>query len=90
MQKHLNIQVTGAVQGVLYRHSAKQQAELRSITGFVKNMPDGSIYLEAEGEESMLQYFVTWCHRGSDNSKVENVGTTEGELKNFPNFTIQD
>ena len=90
MVKHFNIAVTGAVQGVLYRHSAKQQAELRGIKGMVKNMPDGSIYLEAEGEEPMLQYFLVWCKRGSENSKVGNVASTEGEIKGYPDFQIVD
>ena len=90
MLKHLDIKVTGAVQGVLFRHSAKQQAELRGITGMVKNMPDGSIYLEAEGEEEMLKYLLIWCQRGSENSKVQEVTSAEGPLKKYSDFRIVD
>ncbi|HNU41845.1 MAG TPA: acylphosphatase, partial [Cyclobacteriaceae bacterium] len=45
---HINILVTGTVQGVYYRASTKQKADELGIKGFVRNQPDGSVYIEAE------------------------------------------
>jgi len=50
MKKHVNITVKGRVQGVGFRYSAMEAAEELGIKGFVRNMPDGSVYIEAEGE----------------------------------------
>lgn len=86
--KHLNIKVYGLVQGVFFRTMAKEQANSLKITGFAKNMPDGSVYIEAEGEESSLDKFVKWCHNGPSMARVEKVIVTEDELKNFSKFEV--
>jgi acylphosphatase len=47
----LQIRVWGKVQGVFYRASAKQEADKLGIRGTVKNEPDGSVVIQAEGSE---------------------------------------
>lgn len=84
--KHLNIKVSGFVQGIFYRATAKEEAEKHNITGFARNEPDGSVYIEAEGEEDKLNKFLQWCHKGPPLAKVEKVETTETSLKNFQSF----
>ena len=64
MLKHLNIKILGRVQGVFFRHSAKQKAEELNIKGFARNEPDGAVYIEAEGIEENLKQFLDWCHYG--------------------------
>lgn len=88
MIKHLNLQIIGQVQGVLFRHSVKQKAEELNISGFAKNKPAGSVYIEAEGNSEALDKFVTWCHLGPPMAKVEKVEVKEGRIKNFSNFEI--
>jgi len=88
MRRHLNIKVFGNVQAVFFRASAESLAKKLDITGFARNEPDGSVYIEAEGEELPLQEFVGWCRQGSDFAKVRNIETKEGELKNFTGFRI--
>lgn len=56
------------------------------INGFVKNNYDGSVYLEAEGNNHALEEFVKWCWEGPTFARVENVITTEGPLKNLGSF----
>lgn len=87
-KKHLNIKVTGKVQGVFYRASTKAVADQLGIRGFVKNEQDGSVYIEAEGDASFMESFLEWCHEGPDRSRVEQVESTEGELKNYRNFEV--
>jgi acylphosphatase len=67
------IHVTGRVQGVGFRWSAAREAHERGIKGFVRNLPDGSVYIEAEGTAEQLNLFVEWCKRGPRYSVVESV-----------------
>lgn len=88
MTTHVSIQVSGKVQGVYFRKYAKEEADRTGIKGFVRNQPDGSVYIEAEGSADQLKQFVEWCYKGSPLSKVEKVEIAKGALKNFPDFGI--
>lgn len=87
MVKHLNIKIYGRVQGIFFRYSAKLQADSLKITGFARNEDDGSLFIEAEGEEENLKTFLSWCKKGPPLAKVERIEVTEGDLKNFPKFS---
>ncbi len=86
--KHLNIIVTGKVQGVFFRASTKAVADQLGVKGMVKNMKDGSVYIEAEGDEFSLESFLEWCHEGPEKAKVENVEISPAEMKNYRNFEV--
>ncbi len=86
--KHINIKVTGKVQGVFFRASTKAVADQMGIKGLVKNEKDGSVYIEAEGDETILSMFLEWCNEGPDKSVVENVAVEDGEVKNYRNFEV--
>ena len=86
--KHFDVRIYGSVQGVFFRHSAREKAEELDIKGFVRNEPDGSLYLEVEGEEKTLEKFIDWCHGGPDLARVDKIDIKEGELKNFEKFEI--
>ena len=88
MMKHINIQIYGQVQGIFFRASAKEQADKLGIVGFAQNQPDGSVYIEVEGEENKLDAFLKWCHNGPSLAQVEKVVVTEGKLKNFLQFAV--
>jgi len=77
--KRYVITITGKVQGVFYRDTAREAATHLGLTGFARNEPDGSVYIEVEGEESALQEFLKWCPEGSQFSEVENVEYDERE-----------
>ncbi len=86
--KCVQIQVSGKVQGVWFRASTQRKANELNIKGIVKNLSNGDVYIEAEGEESTLEIFVKWCHQGSDHSRVDNVIISEMETKSFEDFKI--
>lgn len=88
MKQHLNIKIYGLVQGVFFRTSAKEQADNLELTGFAKNLPDGSVYIEAEGEEKKLNEFIKWCHTGPSLAQVEKLEISEDSLKNFKEFKM--
>jgi acylphosphatase len=87
--KHLNITITGNVQGVHFRDGTKAVADQLSLAGFVKNIQDGSVYIEVEGDIQMLDEFIEWCQEGPERAEVKNVELQEGELRNFSNFIIK-
>lgn len=84
--KNLQIHIHGRVQGVGFRYSAKSMARSLKISGFVKNLPDDSVYIEAEGDEQSLKDFVRWCHIGPERAIIEKVDLKEGEIKNYQGF----
>lgn len=86
--KHINITITGKVQGVFFRASTKAVADQMGVKGIVKNQKDGSVYVEAEASEMMLDLFLDWCKEGPEKAKVENVTAVEGEVKNYKNFEV--
>jgi len=88
VKKHFNIRISGAVQGVFFRASTRTHAEALEISGFAQNEDDGSVYIEAEGEENNLRQFIEWCHRGPERAQVTNVEVTEAAMKNFMSFDV--
>lgn len=87
---HVKIKIRGKVQGVLFRLSAKQKADELKIFGFAKNLDDGSVYIEAEGEKENLEKFLKWCHQGPILAKVEKVDyEISRQFVNFISFDIK-
>lgn len=71
------IRIYGRVQGVGFRYGARKRAEkLGVICTIARNDPDGSVYLEVEGEmPGALETFIAWCHKGPWSANVERVET---------------
>ncbi|MDQ7947753.1 MAG: acylphosphatase [Pedobacter sp.] len=86
--KHINLKITGKVQGVFFRASTKAVADQMGVKGMVKNEKDGSVYVEAEADALTLELFVDWCKTGPEKAKVENVEIAAGEPKNYRNFEV--
>ena len=87
--KNFQLTITGRVQGVGFRYTAVQKAREHHINGYVKNQYDGSVLIEAEGEETDLDHFVLWCHRGPFSARVENVIQIAGNIKNYTSFSVK-
>lgn len=87
--KSVSITVTGKVQGVFFRASAKDTADRLSVKGSAQNMPYGSVYIEAEGDEENLKQFIGWCQQGPPRASVSNVNVVEAEPKSFQRFDIK-
>jgi acylphosphatase len=88
-KKNLQINISGRVQGVGFRYSAVHKAQQLGIKGFVKNMYDGSVFIEAEADEISMDHFLIWCNKGPTFSRVEKVSTTEGTVKNYSTFSVK-
>lgn len=86
--KHIDIKISGKVQGVSFRAVTKVVADQMGVRGMIRNEADGSVYIEAEGDDTLLEVFTDWCNEGTDRAKVEHVEVIPGELKNYQNFEI--
>jgi acylphosphatase len=87
--KRVRIKVSGRVQGVGFRHSVRSMARYLGIKGFVRNMNDGSVNIEAEADENALGEFVLWCRKGPDYARVEKIETEEIPVKGDKSFDIR-
>lgn len=87
--KNIQITIMGRVQGVGFRYSAVHKARELGITGYVKNMYDGSVFIEAEGDQVSLDHFLLWCHKGPSFARVHQVTTTDGTVKQHSSFSVR-
>lgn len=86
---HWKILVQGKVQGVYYRATTKAVADQLGIKGFVLNRPDGSVYIEAEGDNFALESLIEFCEEGTDRSEVESVQVDKSAaLVGFKDFVV--
>jgi len=67
-----------------------EKARELGISGYVKNKPDGTVYVEAQGETSAMDQFVKWCHQGPSFARVDKVAVEEGSRRSdFGQFEIR-
>jgi len=85
---HLNINIIGKVQGVWFRASTKEIADSLGVKGFVKNEKDGSVYIEAEASNEIMNDFVEWCKKGPKNAEVKEIILKQSLLVNYSDFII--
>lgn len=91
MQKRLECIVSGRVRGVMYRDTACRRAKSLRLTGFVENQEDhATVQVVAEGEEVVLQEFLTYLWKGSPLSSVARIEEKWNEATHgFTDFRIR-
>lgn len=89
MKAHKNITISGRVQGVGFRCSAKSVANSMGIKGYVKNIPGDKVYIEAEGTDVQLRLFLQWCYKGPSHARIRDVQITEGKMIDYKHFEIK-
>ncbi len=72
----VHLVVSGLVQGVAFRASAVDAARRLGLHGWVRNLPDGRVEAEAEGERAALDMFVQFCQRGPPAAQVDDLELT--------------
>lgn len=82
------IQVIGKVQGVFFRASTKDKADDLGLMGWVRNEPDGSVLIVAEGPKENLDLFQQWCGHGPQFARVDKVHCEEVAPEDFKDFRI--
>jgi acylphosphatase len=85
--KRVRLIIRGRVQGVGYRASALEEGERLGLRGWVRNLPDGAVELEAEGARAVLDRLIAWCGHGPRGARVDGVTPTwvdEAERARLP------
>ena len=69
--------MSGRVQGVFYRASTRNRAEVLGVAGYARNLPDGSVEVLACGDEAAVMALCDWLWQGSPASHVTAVTVEE-------------
>jgi len=77
MNKHINIKISGKVQGVGFRWNVYEEFVDLGLQGKADNTPDGGLFVDTEGPEEKLQELINWCKKGPLGARVDNVEVTE-------------
>jgi acylphosphatase len=89
MMDAIEIRCLGKVQGVFYRVSTKETADQLGLKGWVRNEPDGSVLVYAEGDSESLKKLVAWCEIGPQFARVTEVRLSQTEVIGFESFEIR-
>jgi acylphosphatase len=83
----VHLRIYGQVQGVFFRASTEAEARRLGLTGWVRNCPDGSVEVVAEGPRVKLEALVAWCRHGPARAQVDHVeiewSEATGEFSGF-------
>ncbi len=69
--------VAGKVQGVYFRHSTRLEAERLALSGYARNLPDGSVEVLVRGSAEAVEQLHRWLHRGPKRARVAAVQEME-------------
>lgn len=82
--------VKGRVQGVYFRRFTADNAGRLGLTGFARNLPDGSVEVFAEGKKSSIEKLVDLLHIGPSLARVESLNTEWSDYSaTYQDFSIK-
>ena len=84
--KAVQARVTGRVKGVSFRWYTERRARELGVVGWVRNEPDGSVLLHAEGEDDAVDALVAWCRTGPSMARVSDVSVREDAVSGATGF----
>ena len=75
--RRVRVVISGRVQGVFYRATLRSQATRRALAGWARNLPDGRVEAELQGEPDDVDAVVAWCRQGPAQARVSDVEVEE-------------
>jgi len=88
--KRFHIIVHGKVQGVFFRDNIQKKASESNLKGYVKNLPDGTVEIIAEGNEDIIKQLITFCNKNPGYSNVTDIEIKESKPTNeFNKFEVR-
>ena len=86
---YLGINIKGLVQGVGFRYFCYKLAMKYDVKGYVKNMSDGSVYLDIEADEKIIDVLIEELRTGNRYAEVNSIKTERKKLENkYKDFRI--
>ena len=90
METGIHMIVKGMVQGVGFRYFVFHRATRLTLTGFVQNLPNGDVEIEAEGERSALEALIAEVKIGPQAARVSDISLHWEQAKGlFTTFEIR-
>lgn len=71
--------ISGGVQGVFFRDSARREARRLGVSGWISNLPDGRVEAVFEGDSPSVREMVRWCESGPPEASVKDVDASYEE-----------
>jgi acylphosphatase len=88
--KAFSARVRGIVQGVGFRYATVFEARRLKLTGYVRNLPDGSVEVVGEGTEHETAALVAWLHQGPPGAVVREVIVEDRPyLERYDRFSVE-
>jgi acylphosphatase len=84
-----NVVVSGRVQGVFFRDSARREARRLGVAGWVSNRADGKVEAHIEGDGAAVAQLVDWCRSGPRHADVDDVEVSEVAPEGFDRFEVR-
>ena len=81
--------VHGRVQGVWFRASTQEEAQLAQVSGWVRNLPDGSVEAVFEGTRDAVERMLRYVQRGPRGARVERVEAHEEAPRGEQGFAVR-
>ena len=81
--------VSGQVQGVFFRASAREEADRSGVAGWARNLPDGRVEAVLEGPEEAVEAMVGWCREGTSLADVREVEVHAEDPEGLEGFEIR-
>jgi acylphosphatase len=89
-KSRVKVIVKGNVQGVNFRYYTQREAEKYRVTGWVRNLPDGSVAALFEGEEEDVEVLIQWCRQGPPAARVKELLAQPEEYGGeFSSFSVR-
>lgn len=86
----VRVRISGLVQGVFFRASTRDVARRLGLTGWVRNLADGSVEALFEGDSDNVKEVIRWCQKGPPGARVMDVDEEWLEYKGeFNDFVIR-
>jgi acylphosphatase len=83
-----HLKIYGRVQGVGFRWSMQREARKLGLSGWVRNMPDGTVEAVVEGERERVEALIGWAYQGPPLARVTRIEVKWGIPKGERGFRI--
>ncbi len=83
------VRVRGRVQGVWFRGATREAALSNRVSGWVRNLPDGSVEAVFEGSREQVESLLEFCRRGPPAAQVEALEISEESAERLVGFEIR-
>lgn len=88
--KQARILIEGRLQGMQFRLQTQKQAQRLSLVGFIRNLSDGRIEIEVQGNEDNIEKLLKWCQEEPHSSQIRSIMYRLDEpAKHYTDFSVR-